>query len=160
MAHRPGAVWAGTPRPKGKVERFNGYLKGSFLVPLAAPLNSPVSSSTSPRPMPYRSLAAERSQCRGVHGTHDRLLVSIGSRSDCALFAPRTASQGSKEVVRFSDTASADGTRLTTKVMVTNHLGAQREQESTRRGAGRIELLQDVAVEQRTRRPRKFGAPP
>src|SRR5689334_25122017 len=27
-------------RTKGKVERFNGYLKGSFLVPLAATLRS------------------------------------------------------------------------------------------------------------------------
>jgi transposase len=27
-------------KTKGKVERFNGYLKGSFLVPLAAPLKS------------------------------------------------------------------------------------------------------------------------
>ena len=28
-------------KTKGKVERFNGYLKGSFLVPLAATLKQP-----------------------------------------------------------------------------------------------------------------------
>lgn len=58
-------------KTKGKVERFNGYLKGSFLVPLAATLksaglkldvaaaNARVHATTGERP--ERRLALERS---------------------------------------------------------------------------------------------------
>jgi transposase len=36
-------------KTKGKVERFNGYLKGSFLVPLAATLKQAIADTAAKR---------------------------------------------------------------------------------------------------------------
>lgn len=69
---------------KGKVERFNGYLKGSFLVPLAATLKTgglALDVDTANRAV--RGWLVEVANCR-IHGT-------TGERPDARLVAERAA---------------------------------------------------------------------
>ena len=64
------AVPAVPGRTKGKVERFNGYLKGSFLVPLAATLRAGgLTPRSSTRPTARCDAGSTRSPTARTHGT-------------------------------------------------------------------------------------------